>query len=106
MIEAPLDENRGWGDSEDLAWTKYIKWKRFKIRFNPNSICRLLKQKDVVFTDMDANLYETKYKPFITDYNRNNNLFESNMKLYGETCSLLRTYLREDLSEKYIKKYL
>jgi hypothetical protein len=103
MIEAPLDENRCWGESEDLAWSKYIKWKRFKIQFNPNSICRLLKAKDTVFCQMDGYFYDIHYKPFIFNKTRNNNHFENNMKLYEETCSLLRPYLQEDLSEKYIK---
>lgn len=103
MIEAPLDEDRCWGDSEDIAWSKYIKWKRFKIRFNPNSVCRLLKFKDTVFTQMDGYFYDTQYKPFILNKDRNKTHFENNMKLYGETCSLLRKYLEEDLSEKYIK---
>lgn len=106
MIEAPLDENRIWAENEDLAFTKYIKYKRYKIKINTNSICHLLKHKDVVFNLMDEEFYRTKFRPFIKNKDRNQIHFENNMSRYERECSLLKNYLQEDLSEKYIKRFL
>lgn len=105
MEKIPLDETRAWGESEDLAWTKAIKYFGCKIKFNQKSINYLLKEKDVVFTLMDDSFYESKFKPFIKNNEVNSIWFKRNMELYERTCSLLKPYLQENLSEKYIKKY-
>ena len=102
MIEAPLDEDLGWGQSEDIAWSKYIKWKRYKIKINTYSTVNLLRQKDVVFTEMKSDFYENKFKPFIMDTERNNRYFENNQVLYENTCSFLTKFIRGNFKQKYL----
>ncbi len=49
MQKFPLDETRGWGDSEDIEWSQRVA-KEYKFQFNPYSSVKLLKPKDPVFS--------------------------------------------------------
>lgn len=48
LLEVPLDENRVWGQGEDVKWCRdiYFKYGPEALAFNPHSIVKLLKQKE------------------------------------------------------------
>jgi hypothetical protein len=52
MQEFPLDENKGWGEGEDVEWSKAVRQK-YDFKINQNSIVRLIKKgKSAVFQEM------------------------------------------------------
>lgn len=48
MEEFPLDENLLWAQGEDVKWSKEVR-EKYDFKMNPNSIVRLMKQKDKAF---------------------------------------------------------
>ena len=52
MLEFPLDENLNWGEGEDVEWSKRVR-EKYNFSLNKNSIVKLLKQKDRVFSMTD-----------------------------------------------------
>jgi len=48
MQEFPLDENRVWGQSEDVMWSKIYR-EKYNFSINPHSAVHLMKQQDAVF---------------------------------------------------------
>jgi len=51
MEEIRFDENLTWGHGEDIVWAGEYSAK-YDFSFNSNSKCRLLKQKDVIFSEL------------------------------------------------------
>ena len=51
MREFPLNESLCWGQGEDVSWSEQISSK-YNFGFNPNSTCRLLKQKSAIFREL------------------------------------------------------
>ena len=49
MLDNPLDESLYWGQGEDIEWSlRVLKNKKYKYVMNTNSICKLLKPKDII----------------------------------------------------------
>ena len=51
MKEFPLDENRMWGESEDVVWSKQVR-EKYTFYMNPESSVSLLKFKDRAFNEI------------------------------------------------------
>lgn len=47
ILEIPLDENRGWGQGEDVQWSRlmYKRWNQHAFHMNPHASVQFLKQK-------------------------------------------------------------
>jgi len=58
MKEFPLDERLGWGESEDVVWSKQVRQK-YNFSLNPYSTAMLLKQKDRVFNEITPEMLQT-----------------------------------------------
>jgi hypothetical protein len=53
MLEYPLDENRAWGEGEDVEWSKIVRQK-YSFDMNTNSAVKIMKpNKDRVFNEPD-----------------------------------------------------
>lgn len=54
MVDNPLDESLFWGQAEDIEWSRRVR-NRYKYVMNTQSVCRLLKPKDVILPYVELN---------------------------------------------------
>jgi hypothetical protein len=65
MKKNKLNENLLWGEGEDVEWSKRVR-KKTTFQFNENSTTRLLKEKEVIFKNIDGLTLQ-----MMLDYNEN-----------------------------------